>query len=217
MARMTIRHPLLGALFLLTASACSSQSANSGGGRTPQGEGTGAPSGETSEASTGAEGSPASTGEPGAGPAAAAETKEKEAPKDENALVLELTVKGKELDDAARSAMEKEAREFIAKSAKLALTDKGIKSPRHVAAILTAEPIKGDKKGFTVMLGITGVTKNGNCPLFDLDQKLTMEGGKKENAADVGQLRSAALKAILEELEQKSPTLKPNANCTPYK
>jgi hypothetical protein len=140
-----------------------------------------------------------------------------EGPKDENALVLELTVRGKELDDAGRQAIEKEMQALIKKSSKVALSEKGIAKPRHVTATLTAEPVAGDKKGFTVKLGMTGVTTNGKCPLFDLNQKLTMEGGKKENPADVAELRKAALTAMFEELESKAPTMKPNANCTPYK
>jgi hypothetical protein len=44
-----------------------------------------------------------------------------------------------------------------------------------------------------------------------------MEGGKKENPSDVAELRKAALAAMFEELEKKAPTMKPNANCTPYK
>lgn len=92
------------------------------------------------------------------------ETKPAEAPKEDNALVLELAIRGKDLDDAGKSAMEKEAREIIQKSAKLALSDKGIKAPRHVIATITADPLAGDKKGFSVKLGMTGVTKNGSCP-----------------------------------------------------
>jgi hypothetical protein len=140
-----------------------------------------------------------------------------EGPKDENALVLELTVKGKELDDTSRASIEKEMQALIKKSSKVALTEKGVAKPRHVTATLTAEPVTSDKKGFTVKLGMTGVTTNGKCPLFDLDQKLTMEGGKKDNPADVAELRKAAITAMFEELEKKAPTMKPNANCTPYK
>lgn len=209
---------LLGGLLLLLGVGCASAKPATNDDAPPtestEAKASAEPSNEsgTSEAASGTSGTaPASTATP------ATEQKEAEAPKDESALVLELTIKGKELDDASKSAMEKEAREIIKKSSKLALTDKGIKAPRLVIATLTAEPLASDKKGFTVKLGMTGVTKNGNCPLFDLNQKLSMEGGKKDNAADVGQLRSAALTALLVELEQKSPTLKPNANCTPYK
>ena len=149
--------------------------------------------------------------------ATAAPSAPAEGPKDENALVLELTVKGKDLDDTSRASIEKEIQGLIKKSRGVALTDKGVAKPRHVTATLTAEPVTSDKKGFTVKLGMTGVTTNGKCPLFDLDQKLTMEGGKKDNPADVAELRKAAITAMFEELENKAPTMKPNANCTPYK
>lgn len=203
-------------LLALAAAACSpSKPAREGGG-----------SDTTSAASTtepgggGGDGAAAptsdATGAATAG-ASSAPAAPAEGPKDENALVLELTVRGKELDDAGRQAIEKEMQELIKKSSKVALTEKGIANPRHVTATLTAEPVAGDKKGFTVKLGMTGVTTNGKCPLFDLNQKLTMEGGKKDNPADVAELRKAALTAMFEELESKAPTMKPNANCTPYK
>ncbi len=176
--------------------------------------GAGSPTSDPGAASTGAPTS-AATSAPTAAPEAAGE---KEAAKDPSPLVIELTVKGKNLDDAARATMEKEALALIRKSTKLALpTSKGVTAPRRVTATLTAEPPTGDAKGFTVKLGMTGVTKDGQCPLFDLDQKLTMEGGKKESAADVAELRKAAVVALFDELEKKSPTLKPNANCTAYK
>lgn len=171
----------------------------------------GAGGGGTSTAAT-SDATGATTGAATSAPAAPSE-----GPKDENALVLELTVRGKELDDAGRQSIEKEMQELIKKSSKVALSEKGIAKPRHVTATLTAEPVAGDKKGFTVKLGMTGVTTNGKCPLFDLNQKLTMEGGKKENPADVAELRKAALGAMFQELESKAPTMKPNANCTPYK
>lgn len=191
----------------------------------PAQEGDGAPSDGTATADPGAGGggtasaptsdaggsaTSAPTLAPTASPAA-------EGPKDENALVLELSVKGKDLDDAGRASIEKEMQALIKKSSKVALSDKGVAKPRHVSATLTAEPVTSDKKGFTVKLGMTGVTTNGKCPLFDLNQKLTMEGGKKESASDVAELRKAALAAMFEELETKAPTMKPNANCTPYK
>jgi hypothetical protein len=203
-------------LFLLTACG-PSQPAKDGdasgtAGGAPAAE-PGAGGGAGSAASETSGGAAASTST--AAPAEAAPG-EKEGPKDESALVLELTVKGKDMDDAGRAAVEKEMKDLVRKSAKVALSDKGVSKPRHVAATITAEVI-GDKKGFSVKLGMTGVTKNGNCPLFDLDQKLTMEGGKKENPADVAELRKAALTAMFEELEKKAPTMKPNANCTPYK
>ena len=206
---------LSGALALLLATACgSSKPATTDTASQPE---AAAQAGATEDAVAAGASEAAKTSPPEDPKEKPSETKPAEAPKEDNALVLELAIRGKDLDDAGKSAMEKEAREIIQKSAKLALSDKGIKAPRHVIATITADPLAGDKKGFSVKLGMTGVTKNGSCPLFDLNQKLSMEGGKKDNAADVAQLRSAALAALLSELEQKSPTLKPNANCTPYK
>ena len=207
----------LSSLLLLVLVSCGSSQKPTDGASTAAGDGAPADGAQPTEGgSDGADAAGAASAAPTAGPTAEPGG-EKEGPKDENALVLALTFKGKDLDDAGRAVMEKEAQGFVRKSAKLALSDKGVKSPRHVTATVTAEPVTSDKKGFTVKLGMTGVTTNGNCPLFDLDQKLTMEGGKKESASDVAELRKAALTALFEELEQKSSTMKPNANCTPYK
>jgi len=211
------RHPWAPLLFVVLMACGSSQATPAGGAEAAPGDAAPADGAQPVEggadaAAAAGAASAAATAGPAAEPAG-----EKEGPKDENALVLALSFKGKDLDDAGRAAMEKEALGIVRKSAKLALSDKGLKSPRHVTATLTAEPVTGDKKGFTIKLGMTGVTTNGNCPLFDLNQKLSMEGGKKENAADVAELRKAALAALFDELEQKAPTMKPNANCTPYK
>jgi hypothetical protein len=210
-------HCALIALALGAAAACGpSKPAQGGDGASqPDGSATGEPGagGGGSAAAPTSDAGGAETAAPTAAPAATPA----EGPKDENALVLDLTIKGKDLDDASRTSMEKEMQGLIKKSSKVALSDKGIAKPRHVTATLTAEPVSSDKKGFTVKLGMTGVTTNGKCPLFDLDQKLTMEGGKKDNPADVAELRKAAIVAMFEELEKKAPTMKPNANCTPYK
>jgi hypothetical protein len=215
--RGLLPHALSILIALSAATACGS--APSGGAK--DGSSDGAPDGgaetpsadDTAGKGDGSGAEPAATGTPAGGPAA-----EPEATKEANALVIELTITGKgDLDDKGKRALESEAMTRIRKSAKLALpSSKGVTAPRNVLATLTVEAATDDKKkGLTVKLGMTGVVKDGRCPLFDLDQKMSMSDGKKDKPDDVAELRRAALGALFDELEQKAPTMKPSANCTP--
>lgn len=176
-----------------------------GAQETPPGDGTAPPS--TSTATVGE----ASAPEKGAS---------SEGAKDANALVIEVIFiekGGKKVDEATLAELMKSFEGRVATSPKLATpSSKGVTAPRRVTATFMVEAPITDAKGLTVKMGLNGVEPAGKCPLFDLDQKLTMSGGKN-TPADVLELRKAAVVALLEKLEPTAPTLKPAANCTAFK
>ncbi len=164
----------------------------------------------------------AATGAPSSGPTAQAPTGPAETKKDADALVLEITIapKGKaKLDDAAKSGLIAAANERIRGSSKLALpTSPGVTAPRKVIAnLLVEEPTVDKKKGLTVRLELTGVSKDGQCPLFSLGNNVSMSDGKPDVAADVAELRKGALLSLIDQLETTAPTVKPTNNCTANK
>jgi hypothetical protein len=147
-------------------------------------------------------------------PAGPAETK-----KDADALVLEITIapKGKaKLDDAAKNGLMAAANERIHGSSKLALpSSRGVTAPRKVLANLLAEDPTIEKgKGLTVRLEITGVSKDGQCPLFSLRSNASMTDAKVDDAAAVAELRKSVLFSLMDQLEATAPTVKPTNNCT---
>lgn len=181
----------------------------------------------TAEASAASDMPPADTAAPSASgdvAASAAATggpaKPAEGAKDANALVMEVIFiekGGKKLDEATLGELMKALEGRIATSPKLATAaSKGVTAPRKVTATFMVEAPITDAKGLTIKMGLNGVEPAGKCPLFDLDQKLTMSGGKN-TPADVLELRKAAVVALLEKLEPTAPTLKPAANCTAFK
>jgi hypothetical protein len=177
------------------------------GATTPTDGGADASAAATSAAATGAADKPADKPGP-------AETK-----KDADAIVLEITVapKGKaKLDDAAKNGLIAAANERIRGSSKLASPEsKGIATPRKVLAnLLVEEPGLDKKKGLTVRLELTGVSKDGQCPLFSLGSNVAMSDGKPDNAGDVEALRKGALMSLFDQLEATAPTVKPTNNCT---
>lgn len=140
--------------------------------------------------------------------------------KDEAALVLELNYMmkgGGPVDPATTAALKKAAAERLAKSTKMAGPESKVNNPRRVMVTVLVEAPTDSKKGLNVKMGLVGVEAAGRCPLFDLDQNFTMSGAKTDSAADVLQLRSAAISALLDKLEVTAPTLKPTANCSTYK
>jgi hypothetical protein len=215
---MTMK-PSIACTLALFCAACASGSATtsdtpeatataaaSAGADSPPADGTSAP---TSDSTAGA----VETGAP-AKPAA------NETAKDANALVMEVVFiekGGKKVDDATLAELMKSLEGRIATSAKLATpASKGVTAPRKVTATFMVEAPITDAKGLTIKMGLNGVEPAGKCPLFDLDQKLTMSGGKN-TPADILELRKAAVVALLEKLEPTAPTLKPAANCTAFK
>jgi hypothetical protein len=82
----------------------------------------------------------------------------------------------------------------------------------RLATSLVEAP-KGDEKALSVRMGLTGVESVGKCPIFDVDQKFTINGAK-DLAKEGLELQKMAVAALLEKLEQASGTLKPKANCT---
>ncbi len=142
------------------------------------------------------------------------------APKDADALVIEpaFALKGGgKVDAATEQALLKAFADRVAKSSKLASKgEKGVSKPRRVTATFMIEKPVNDKKGLTIRMSMNGVEPDGKCPLFDLDQNLTMSGGKSTEE-DVLELRKAAVASLLEKLEPTAPTLKPAANCTAFK
>ena len=165
-------------------------------------------------ASTAAASSAASSAPTAQGPAGPAETK-----KDADALVLEITIapKGKaKLDDAAKNGLMAAATERLRSSSRLALpASQGIAAPRKVLANLLAEDPTIDKgKGLTVRLEITGVSKDGQCPLFSLRANASMTDAKLDDAAAIAELRKSVLSSLMDQLEATAPTVKPTNNCT---
>jgi hypothetical protein len=186
------------------SAAATDMSAPDGAATPPEGGGD---AGAATSAAAGAADKPADKPGP-------AETK-----KDADAIVLEITVapKGKaKLDDAAKSGLIAAANERIRASSKLASPEsKGITTPRKVLAnLLVEEPGLDKKKGLTVRLELTGVSKDGQCPLFSLGSNVAMSDGKPDNAGDVEALRKGALMSLFDQLEATAPTVKPTNNCT---
>lgn len=140
--------------------------------------------------------------------------------KDANALIIEpvFTAKGGGKVPADTVAeLTKSFHTRLAASSKMAhVGAAGVSTARHVVATFLLEAPVTDDKGLTVKMGFTGVESLGKCPVFDLDQRLTMSGGKN-TPADVLELQKAAVTALLEKLEQSASTLKPKANCTASK
>ncbi len=141
-------------------------------------------------------------------------------PKDANALIIEpvFTAKGGgKVPPETAAELLKAFNVRLAASSKMAgVGAAGVSAARHVVATFLIEAPVTDEKGLTVKMGFTGVESLGKCPIFDLDQRLTMSGGKN-TAADVLELQKAAVAALLEKLEQTASTLKPKANCTASK
>ena len=203
-------------LALLTAAACASGPSTTSetpdatapreatAAETPPAEGTAAPI-STSTAAASEASAPGNS----AGPA-----------KDADALVMEVVFiekGGKKVDEATLGELMKSFEARVGTSLKLATpASKGVTAPRRVTATFMVEAPITDAKGLTIKMGLNGVEPAGKCPLFDLDQKLTMSGGKN-TPADVLELRKAAVVALLEKLEPTAPTLKPAANCTAFK
>jgi hypothetical protein len=213
---MTMK-PSIACMLALLCAACASGAATtsdtpeatatsdaSAAADSPPADGTSAPTSESTATETGAAAKPASN----------------ETAKDANALVLEVVFiekGGKKVDDATLAELMKSLEGRVATSAKLATpSSKGVTAPRKVTATFMVEAPITDAKGLTIKMGLNGVEPAGKCPLFDLDQKLTMSGGKN-TPADILELRKAAVVALLEKLEPTAPTLKPAANCTAFK
>jgi hypothetical protein len=136
--------------------------------------------------------------------------------KDESALVIEpvFTMRGggavsPELAKALRSAFD----DRLATSSKMAPAGAVVAKPRNVVVTFLVEAPKGDEKALSVRMGLTGVESVGKCPIFDVDQKFTINGAK-DLAKEGLELQKMAVAALLEKLEQASGTLKPKANCT---
>lgn len=198
--------------------ACASGSATS---ETPEAtataEATAAPESPTGDATSAP---PSGDTAASAAPTSSPKPSGNETAKDANALVMEVVFiekGGKKVDEATLAELMKSLEGRIATSTKLATpASKGVTAPRKVTATFMVEAPITDAKGLTVKMGLNGVEPAGKCPLFDLDQKLTMSGGKN-TPADVLELRKAAVVALLEKLEPTAPTLKPAANCTAFK
>lgn len=114
-----------------------------------------------------------------------------------------------DLAKALRAAFD----ERIATSSKMAPSGATVAKPRNVVVTFLVEAPKGDEKALTVRMGLTGVESLGKCPVFDVDQKFTINGAK-DLAKEGLELQKMAIAALLEKLEQSSGTLKPKANCT---
>lgn len=153
---------------------------------------------------------PASTGEaPQAGP--------KEATKEPNALVLEFSVEASKgaLTQPEMDQLKVAMLERIAQSTKVGTpSSKGISAGRKVMARLIVDPPTEAKDGLSQKVTINGVTSDGKCPLFDLNAKTTLEGGKKDKADDLNQVRAAAIARVFDKLEAEATTMKPAASCS---
>jgi hypothetical protein len=180
-------------------------------GDSPGSEPTAAPSAAptTTAAATVTSPGAAATAAPTAAPASAAK-------KDDNALVIEpvFTMRGggavsAELAKALRAAFD----ERLATSSKMAPPGATVTKPRNVVVTFLVEVPKGDEKALAVRMGLTGVESVGKCPIFDVDQKFTINGAK-DLAKEGLELQKMAVAALLEGLEQASGNLKPKANCT---
>lgn len=206
--------------------ACASTPEPGTGEPTAAATSTGAPTATTSEPiATSTAAATTTTTQPTATAAATAEpTATAKAPvgpaKDANALVVEPVFTAKGGGKVAPATVEKLRAAFdtrVASSSKLAVASSpGVSQARHVVATFLVEAPVKDAKGLTVKMGFTGVEAVGKCPIFDLDQRLTMSGDKHTDD-DLLQLQVAAVVALLDKLEQTAPTLKPKANCTATK
>lgn len=193
----------------------------------PSATGDGAAAADTADAAASDAGSDgAATDAAGAGTAAAAadakppaDSGPPEAKKDADAVILEVVIAPKgdaKLSDAEKAELAKAAAEIVRASSKLgSASSKGVTAPRKILATIMFEAPKMHKKdGLEVKIGINGVSQEGKCPMFDLDQRVAMSDGKLESASDVADLRKAAMTSIFVKLEAATPTLKPSANCT---
>ena len=139
--------------------------------------------------------------------------------KEPNALVLEPTFVmrggGKVAPDTV-AELQKAFTAGVNASPKLALAGSGAPAARSVVATFLLDTPTTDAKGLTVKMSFTGIESVGKCPVFDLNQNLTMSGGKN-TPADVLELQKAAVASLLKKLEPTAATLKPKANCTATK
>ena len=213
---MSFRCGSLPSIATLLIAGCASSGATTS--ETPEASATAEPSAVVETPGVEATVAPAGSSTPSA--VAADKPTPSEGAKDANALVMEVVFiekGGKKVDDATLAELMKSLETRIATSPKLATpASKGVTAPRRVTATFTVEAPITDAKGLTIKMGLNGVEPAGKCPLFDLDQKLTMSGGKN-TPAEVLELRKAAVVALLEKLEPTAPTLKPAANCTAFK
>lgn len=179
--------------------------------------GSASPESGSDSAATDAAG--AGTGSTAATAAPASDSGPAEAKKDADAVILEVIIAPKgdaKLSDAEKGELVKAAAEIIRTSSKLGTaSSKGVTTPRKVIATLLIETPKMHKKdGLEVKIGLNGVSQEGKCPMFDLDQRVAMSDGKLDSASDVADLRKAAMASIFVKLEAATPTIKPSANCT---
>jgi hypothetical protein len=144
----------------------------------------------------------------------------KEAAKDANALVLELSVEALKGSLPAGDADKLKAALVakVAESSKIAMpTSQGVTAGRHVTTRLLVDAPTEGKDGLTQKVQLNGVTTDGKCPLFDLNAKATLSDAHKDKPADVEEVRAAAIAQVLKKLEAEAPTLKPAASCSSEK
>lgn len=187
------------------------------------------PSGSTESTATespSASAAPATDAAPGpaASASAAPAPKEpegpKEAAKEPNAVVLELTVESLKgaLSAAEADKIKAALVAKVAESTKIAMpTSQGVTAGRHVTTRLLVDAPTEGKDGLTQKVQLNGVTSDGKCPLFDLNAKATLSDAHKDKPADVDEVRAAAIAQVLKKLEAEAPTMKPAASCSSEK
>ena len=145
----------------------------------------------------------------------------KEAAKEANALVLELTIesaKGLVLTPTESEKLKAMLVAKVAGSSKVAMpTSASVTAGRHVATRLIVDALSEGKDGLTQKVQLNGVTADGKCPLFDLNAKATLSEAHKDKPVDVDEVRAAAIAQVFQKLEAEAPTLKPAASCSSEK
>ena len=170
------------------------------------------------EASSALSAAPSGSAAPSAKPAPEGP---KEAAKDANALVLELTIesaKGLVLTSTESEKLKAMLVAKVAGSSKVAMpTSASVTAGRHVATRLIVDALSEGKDGLTQKVQLNGVTADGKCPLFDLNAKATLSEAHKDKPVDVDEVRAAAIAQVFQKLEAEAPTLKPAASCSSEK
>lgn len=144
----------------------------------------------------------------------------KEAIKDANAVVLELSVEASKgsITPAEADKLKAALVAKVAESSKIAMpTSQGVTAGRHVTTRLIVDVPTESKDGLTQKVQLNGVTSDGKCPLFDLNAKATLSDAHKDKPADVEEVRAAAIAQVLKKLEAEAPTMKPAASCSSEK
>ena len=130
------------------------------------------------------------------------------APKDPDALVLEVVV-----DEGSSEAERSRALllERVERSSKLS-SSPADGTRRLKVRLSIAEPTV-DSRGLSRKVRLEGSLHGGSCTILTLSPEATKPGGKADRAADRDEVLVAGIDALIQKLEAAAPKISDDATC----